>query len=378
MRFFPTQQKGSVLILFAITIPLLFLFSAIAFELGAVYIQRAHMQNIADAAALAGAKSLNGTTNDTDARNQASLYISQNNSDSDTAAGQTTSITHPYKNDLQKIQVTLAEDIPLYFFKYFGYNSMHLSVSAVASNSGSAKGLFDYGIISGSSSGVLNLGPGGSNTYNANLYSNYKISQGGGNNTVNGTISTVSNSAWSTTSQNSFFGKYTLNTGVSPIDISLGNSGLSDLIQQIKAQNTYNGNYTGALNLKNFGKGIYVKGNFAPGYIEWTSDNSILNSTTIVIAEGDISFGGNNGMSMSSNNYVIYCSLNGNITFTFNGPFYGILYAPKGNINLYMGGSTYYGSIVGQTLDLGYGATTINYKNYLGTGNASGKVSLIE
>lgn len=378
MRSIYAGQRGSVLVLFAITIPLLFLLSAIGFDVGYVYLQRAHMQNIADAAVLAGAQKLNGTVNDSDARDQTSFYINQNNTTADTAANQNIIITHPYKNDLQKIQVTLSENVPLFFFKYFGYTNMPVSVSAAAIKPSSGKGIFDYGIISASSNGILDLGPGGGNLYNVNMYSNNKVSQGGGNNTVNGEINTVNNSPWSTISQNSFFGKYTLNTSVSPIDISLQNSGLSNLVQQIKAQNLYSGDYKGSLNLQKLGKGLYVQGAFKPGWIEWNSDNSSLNATTIIIAEGDITFPSNNGMSMNSNNYVIYCSLNGNIDFTYNGPFYGILYAPNGKIKLSMGGSTYYGSIVGQTVTVGYGATTINYKNYLGTGSASGKIKLIE
>ena len=81
---------------------------------------------------------------------------------------------------------------------------------------------------------------------------------------------------------------------------------------------------------------------------------------------------------MSPDNYVIYCSLNGDITLNFSAPFYGILYAPNGHIKLIMGSRTYYGKLVGQTLSLGDGTVTINSKNFPISGSGTGKVSLIE
>jgi Flp pilus assembly protein TadG len=55
------RQRGSVAILFGVTIFLLFGFMALVIDLGRTYVVRTELQNAADAAALAGAKDLNHT-----------------------------------------------------------------------------------------------------------------------------------------------------------------------------------------------------------------------------------------------------------------------------------------------------------------------------
>jgi Flp pilus assembly protein TadG len=374
MRQIRFCQKGSIIVLFALLLPTILAFTGLAVDLSYVYVQRSHMQNVADAAALAGATKL-GTSNDA-AQTLAETYITKNRDASD--SGETVGYTFPSENNLKKIRVDITKDVPLFFWRYFGFDTMNLTVHATSSYQGASKNIFDYSIISGSPNGILNLGPGGGNTYNGAIHSNYKISQGGGTNKATGDITAVTakNDMWSTTSSSFTYDKSKAIGGQPSIDISVANSGLSSLINKIKSQNTYSGNYTDGLDLSKFGEGIYVTGSFKPSYVKW--DGS-LDTTTIVIADGDIVFPGNNGKTMSSNNHIIFCSLNGNITFTYNGTFYGILYAPNGNINLYMGGSTFNGSIVGKTLDLGYGNTTINGKSFgIGSSTSGTSIKLTE
>ena len=370
------RQRGSILILFAITLPLLVLFSGMAVDLGYVYIQRSHMQNSADAAALAGATKLN--TSDNAAGDFAQTYLNQNSTAAD--SGQSVTITYPHKNDLKKIRVDITEDIPLFFFRYFGYKTMQLTVHAIASCATTATNtsIFDYSIISGSKNDILTLGPGGANTYNGKIHSNYKLAQGGGNCKVNGEISAVSKDIWASTSQNSFSGSYTSKSGADAVDISLANSGLASLVEKIKNQSRYSGDYTGNVDFSKLGEGIYVNGKFAPNI----SSSSSLNATTIVIATGDIKISSNQGLSMKNTSRIILCSLTGNIEFIFSTPFYGILYAPNGNITSYMGGNTFNGSMAGKTISAGWGDSTINGKPFSGISgggtSGSGKISLIE
>jgi len=372
MRQFCFWQKGSVIVLFALLLPTILAFTGLAVDLSSVYVQRSHIQNVADAAALAGAGKL-GTSNNA-AQAFAQTYITKNSAANDDS--QTVNYTFSTANNLKKIRVDITQNVPLFFWRYFGFDAMNVNVHAIASYRGASKNIFEYTIISGSSNGILNLGPGGGNTYNGAIHSNYKISQGGGTNTATGDITAVSTDMWSTTSSSFTYDKSRAKSGQDSIDISVANSGLSSLINKIKSQNTYSGNYTDGLDLSTFGEGIYVTGSFKPSYVKW--DGS-LDTTTIVIADGDIVFPGNNGKTMSSNNYVIFCSLNGNITFTYSGTFYGILYAPNGNINLYMGGSTFNGSIVGKTLDLGYGNSTINGKSFgIGSSTSGTSIKLTE
>ena len=81
-----------------------------AVDLGYVYVQRSHMQNSADAAALAGATKLN--TSDTAAGEFAQIYLSQNSTAAD--SGQSVAITYPHEKDLKKIRVEITEDIPCF------------------------------------------------------------------------------------------------------------------------------------------------------------------------------------------------------------------------------------------------------------------------
>lgn len=362
------NQKGSILVLAAFTIPFLFALSALAVDLSYLYAQRAHIQNIADAAALAGASQLELSVEAAEAMAQA--YISRNSNASDSTNIVTYSF--PNNNGLRNIRVDIQKNAaPLLFMNYFNFNTAPIAVHAIASSRVGTPGIFDYAAISGANNGILNLGPGGGNRYNGLFHSNYKIHRGGGNNTLqSGSITAVDPAIWADTSS-SFILNGTAEGGKNPIDISVENSGLASLIGQIKNQNHYAGNYTDGLDLSSFGTGIYVAGSFKPGWVKWEGN---LDTTTVVIAEGDIVFPGNNGKTMSANNHIIFCSLTGNITFTFNGPFYGVLYAPKGNITLYMGGSTFNGSLVGNTISLGYGDSTINGKSFPGFGGGNAPI----
>ena len=377
MQSFRTGQKGSVLMLMAITIPFLFALTAIGVDFGYLYTQRAKMQNVADAAALAGAAKLSTSTDA--AEKLANDYITKNN----VTAG--ASISFPASN---KIRVDITRASPLLFlpivknfplFNAIDIDTVELAVYAVASGSSGGKSIFDYLAISGGTSGILNLGPGGGNTYYGDIHSNYQFHQGGGTNTVYGKISAPDpKTMWA--SKSSSFKHYDAagnkNQGEkgSLVDISVENSGLSTLIQQIKKKKFHNGDFTDAGDFQQFGEGIYVAGKFKPSY----TVNGKLDTTTVVIAEGDINFPGQNGSTISASNHISFCSLNGNIDFNFSGgTFRGILYAPNGNINLIMGGGTFIGSIVGKTVTLGYGATTLKHGDF-GIGGGTSKPKLIE
>ncbi|MBQ1866947.1 pilus assembly protein TadG-related protein, partial [Selenomonas sp.] len=50
------HQKGAILILTALLLPMLICGTGLAVDLGNIYVQKTRLQNTADAAALAGAK----------------------------------------------------------------------------------------------------------------------------------------------------------------------------------------------------------------------------------------------------------------------------------------------------------------------------------
>ena len=57
----PKADKGQVLVIFALSLTALIMFAALAFDTGMMLVQRRDQQNAADAAALSGAKQLDGT-----------------------------------------------------------------------------------------------------------------------------------------------------------------------------------------------------------------------------------------------------------------------------------------------------------------------------
>lgn len=103
MNRFHFNQKGSILMLMAFTIPFLFAISAIAVDCGYLYVQRSHMQNVADAAVLAGASKLG--VGKTDAQQLALTYIEKNKkaSDGGIGIGNGIEISFPNEDSAKKI-----------------------------------------------------------------------------------------------------------------------------------------------------------------------------------------------------------------------------------------------------------------------------------
>lgn len=402
MNFLRFKQKGSVFILMAITIPFLLLSSAIAVDVGALYVQRSHMQNIADAAALAGASQLQ--TSESAAKSLAQNYGKKNGET--ILDGQITFLTD---GTTKKIRVDINKDAPLLFFKYFqdvlGTNIIPpfaLTVHAIAASTGGTKNIFDYSLLSGAKEGeaintkqtsqyaykyntspdprVMNLGSGGGNTYNGKIHSNYQIFTANNNNTTNALFSTVSSVGW--TSNSSGIQNTPVATNSNAIDIAVASSPLSNIIANLKTNSNYLGNYSSGNYTTSFdtavlaanGKGLYVHGNFKPDYTQ-----SLANST-IIIADGDIFVPSENGRPLGDN-HIIFCSLHGNIYYNFGSTFNGILYAPEGNI-MVSGQVIFNGSIVGQTVIAADGNNIITHKDFPETSgagsNSSTKIQLIE
>ena len=128
--FHSHPQRGAILVLFAITFPFLMAFSAIAVDLGTVYVQRVHLQNAADAAALAGAYQL-GNSSDAPAVNSSVSYTAKNSPSDITVTSSDSTMPSEEKqinlsSDINRkssystIEVQLRKRVPLYFFRYFG------------------------------------------------------------------------------------------------------------------------------------------------------------------------------------------------------------------------------------------------------------------
>jgi len=392
------RQRGSILVLFAITLPLLFLFSGMAVDLGYVYVQRSHMQNSADAAALAGATKLN--TSDTAAGEFAQIYLSQNSTAAD--SGQSVAITYPHEKDLKKIRVEITEDIPLFFFRYFGYNTMSLSVHAIASCASGSSGdidIFSYSMISGGDSPFYLLGEwgSGSNHFNGPIHVNGKFQfdknseSGHGTDNIPGSGNTITSPISISAAKypiggldkpaNQVLAK-NFTYGTTKIDITENNPTIKAKIDALTNKaNTFSdshpANVWGSIDVGKLTTPLYVTGNFGSGNNAKNIVSGTYNNNVTIVATGDISLNFS-AASFSSTATVTLISLTGNIFISGGNVVNLNALAPHGSITVNGGGTTLNGWILGQSITLGQGSRTYANGNWKGGASGSGKISLIE
>ena len=415
MSRFYFNQKGSVLLLMAFTIPFLIAISAIAADVGYLYVQRSHMQNIADAAALAGAARL-GTSNAA-AQELAELYIEKNSNASDVNNREI--ITFSEEGSSKKIRVDITRQSPLLFLeylqKYFAFPPVDLAVYAVASHSGSAPGIFGHSIISGSDGTFYLLGEWGSsnNTFNDPIYVNGKFQFD--RNSENGT---GSDALWpsnkindSVTIATEFYNIGGLNKpvnkeafesrftfGADKIDITENNPAIKAKIDSLTNKaNTFSsfhpayapGGNTSAIDALKLTSPLYVEGNLGSGYSAKNiisgqyGNGGTVNNDIVIVATGDISLSLSDGnLTFSNTATITLISLNGNIQLN------GLnnksarnlnILAPHGSIKIVGGGpTTIDGYLIGQSIILGQGSITYQNAKSENGGGGGGKVRLIE
>lgn len=345
------NQRGSVLVYFACMLPILLGICGLVVDAGFMYAEHTRLQNIADASALAGAAKL---PNQTSATTLAEAYVNQNGE-------KEAAITFGKdKNNNDKINVDFSRPTPTYFMRIFNFNTVTINVHAAAiGNNAAIPDPFKYAVVSASKTGTLELGPGGGNTYNGDVYSNHIVNAGGGNNIVKGTVHTVDG----ITNNSGGFSATNIVKDTNLIDISMANSPeltslVNAAIAAVPKGNVFQGNKDiSGTDFSQTNGGVYVKGNLKMDWCVWPS----FDNTNVIIADGDIYL--NDSVGVKGNHQIFVCSLNGNITCNFSGNYNAYFYAPKGKITFNAGGLTIYGGIIGNELTLGHGTTTINRSN---------------
>lgn len=119
------EQKGSVAVLTALTVTALLGFAALAVDIGNLYLNKTQLANMADAAALAGARDL--PVGEEQAITAANSYAQKNGK-----TGDTTDTAINIDNTV--ITVTVEREVPLVFAKAFSLMSSKVSATAKASN----------------------------------------------------------------------------------------------------------------------------------------------------------------------------------------------------------------------------------------------------
>lgn len=128
--------RGQVLVLFCLALFVLIGFMALAVDLGVLYTDRRRMQTAADAAAIAGANSLqNGATCSSNgclaATDVATINFYTSGVNNVTVAVGTPNPA-PSPTDGTYVQVSVSQSVPTYFMRVLGFASVNVGAKAVA------------------------------------------------------------------------------------------------------------------------------------------------------------------------------------------------------------------------------------------------------
>lgn len=404
------NQKGAVIVLFAVLLPLLMATTGLAIDIGSAYTQRSNLQNIADTAALAGGHKLSKPN---DAKEWAQYCIDQNSD------GKKLTSKFDFPSDNQ-FAVTLTQQLELVFLNNFiDEKNLTISVSATAeattvSNNDS---IFDYCMIHGDTNTSPNLDKSMDNYYYDKVVINSTINIGNwkdrGNPTsqLSGATLILNKKTYKSVSTLDNIQKFSNNNGTGlqfhqlfanntnnnnttyfsqmpddPVDISLASN--QRFIDNLSTDNskilivdpnkTYaleNGKITDNQNAaillwKSGGNGMNIANIIAAGYtgiyinnqptpwgdgsLNISSNFSDANSNFSIVSENTISLQNINTLPIDSATGKPYqtfvCSKYGNIDLHFNnyGSFFA--YAPNGQLTI-RNGYTNYGSLVAKTIN---------------------------
>lgn len=360
------NEDGSVAVFMAFTMVLLLSICALVMDLGRVYIERASMQNAVDSAALAGAYQLPDTVN---AAQQAQEYIVKNGFSADDIE-----VFFDFNNTV--IRINEKKRMETTFAKIFQVNYIDVSVTASAKREiKPLEEALGYRIFSGSNTAALQLGGTveiyGSVHSNGGLYISpaYGYIEGNAESCtdfyVNPSTTTVGkeilhapyiNMPDFTSETSQIFPTYydtilngtdfTKKSGIQYFTGNtkiIGNCTLSN--QAVISGNLY---VDGSLTIGGGSPACSLNGNiYATGSITFTNTFS---GCGCVFANGNILFQGG-GAQFAAGSPICLYSATGNISLTTDtSEVHGIIYAPKGNINVQGGTTTFFGSIVGYSI----------------------------
>jgi len=118
------SQDGAVIVLVALALVVLMGCVALVVDFGVMFSNKSNLQNVADAAALAGAQDLTNTTAATiTARNYAQL---------NGVPIANTTVNTPYGGDSTKIEVICTRNVPYFFARVFGLTDADITARSVA------------------------------------------------------------------------------------------------------------------------------------------------------------------------------------------------------------------------------------------------------
>ena len=330
------NNKGTSLIIYCLLISGLCGFSALVVDCGVIVVEKAKMQNCADAAALAGVQELPDITKASEVIGD---YIIKNGYTSDDF-----SISFEDGNNVLKITAT--KQVELYFARIIGIDSVNNTVISGASKDpdrpGGVPSCFDYALFSGSSSRPLTLN--GGTIVDGNSHTN-AIFTANGTNTITGSCEAITRLRVNGSSND-------IQNRQCPSEF-IDMPDFSDMVKdQALAGGTY---FSSSITLTGhhlaIDSPIFVIGNLTL--------SGTFSGTGCIVATGNITFNGNVNYNVVSDSICIY-SKDGDITV--NGgcnELHGIVYAPKGRIVFNGTNQAVYGRVIGDMVTLNGGTDII-------------------
>lgn len=363
---FLSNEDGAVAVIVALAMVVLLSMCALSIDIGRIYLEKAALQNAVDSAALAGAYKLPDTAL---ASGEATEYIVKNG-----YSAENIQVQFEYSNTVIHVIGTKRTDMT--FAKIFNVNYVDATVSAKAKKEiKPLEQALGFRIFQGSQTNTLDLG--GTVEIFGSVHSN------GGLN-VSPAYGYIEGSAESCT--DFYINPYTTTVGTKILNA--GYIEMPDFTSE--TSQVFPSSYDTVLNGTDFSKksgmtyitgnteiigdctmsnqavisgNLYVDGNLtiggsAPacqlnGNIYATGSITFTNTFAgcgCVFAKGNITFQGG-GAQFSTGQPICLYSEAGNISFTTStSEVHGIVYAPKGTVNVQGGTLTFYGSIVGNEI----------------------------
>jgi len=363
------DQRGVVAILFVLMLPVLLGFAALAVDLARLNQTRVELQNAADAAALAGARSLNDAGGDpynwTAAENRAKELAHYNIADgvpipannvqvqtgywnlqSRTWSDKSLSYTH-VNGDFPAVRAAIDHSLNLFFAPFVGINDSNVRAIAIAILARVPDPPFDYAIFSGSPTKQLNMN--GSNfNITGSVHTNNRL-------LINGSSITITEAAQAVETITTNGSGITIGERL-PNSSSISMPDYSDAVAEAAeaANQTYNTSLT--INGGDItSEPIYVQGDNNT----ITVNGSGFTATGAVMADGNITING--GGTASGDSQVCFYSKNGDITLngSKNG-LNGVLYAPNGKITINGSEGNIKGSVVGNEVRINGSGLVVN------------------
>ncbi|MDD2497956.1 MAG: pilus assembly protein TadG-related protein [Desulfitobacteriaceae bacterium] len=323
------NEDGQALVLFALLLVVLMGFTALVIDVGKLRLTKTHMQNAADAAALAGAQDL---PNESKAKSTAKNYAELNGVEKSK-----TTVTTSYKGDSKKIEVVCTKNVQYSFGRVLGFTSTDVSARAVANKVANLPSAFtDYAIFSESPTTPLYVGKAGQSKCIGTIRTNNTLHLG-----KHLDVTRVEACSGITQEGSNTIGSFDDHAP----HITMPEDFKTALLAQVtSAPKKYTGNRTFGGNGLDLSESVYVEGDV-------TITGNKITGKGFIYATGNITISGNKTQ-IGSEDEPLFIYSEKNITISGNkDTMYCVIYAPNGIIDVQKNNWNLYGRLIGKSFE---------------------------